>query len=72
MNLIPEWRMAWKLSSLQIAILTAAINAAALGWTAFDGHVPPFLWASVNMFLGVAVAVARVIPQPKVTGTESR
>ncbi len=70
MNLIPEWRKAWKLSSLQIAILTAIINAAALGWTAFDGHVPPVLWASVNMFLGVAVAVARVIPQPKVTGTE--
>ncbi|HCJ30198.1 MAG TPA: hypothetical protein DHV63_13105 [Pseudomonas sp.] len=70
MNLIPEWRKAWKLSSLQIAIRDAIINAAALGWTAFDGHVRPVLWASVNMFLGVAVAVARVIPQPKVTGTE--
>ena len=67
MNLIPEWRKAWRLSSVQIAILTAILNAAAISWTAFDGHVPPLLWASVNMFLGMAVAVARIVAQPNVT-----
>lgn len=66
--LIPEWRKAWRLTSLQIAILTAVVNAAAGAWVAFDGHISPILWASVNMILGVAVAIARVIPQPKVTG----
>lgn len=66
--LIPEWRKAWRLTSLQIAILTAVVNAAAGAWIAFDGHISPTLWASVNMILGVAVAIARVIPQPKVTG----
>ena len=28
------------------------------------------LWASVNMVLGMAAAISRVIPQPKVNGNE--
>jgi hypothetical protein len=70
MNLIPEWRKCWRLTSMQFAILTAVVNAAAVGWVAFDGHISPILWASVNMILGMAAAIARVIPQPKVTGNE--
>ncbi|WP_313242913.1 DUF7940 domain-containing protein [Stutzerimonas nitrititolerans] len=70
MNLIPEWRKSWRLTSVQFAILTAALNAAAVGWVAFDGHISPILWASVNMVLGMAAAISRVIPQPKVTGSE--
>ncbi|WP_278445221.1 hypothetical protein [Stutzerimonas kunmingensis] len=70
MNLIPEWRKCWRLTSVQFAILTAALNAAAGAWVAFDGHISPILWASVNMALGIAAAISRVIPQPKVTGSE--
>lgn len=68
MNLIPEWRKSWRLTSVQLAIITAALNAAAGTWVAFEGHINPVAWASVNMVLGVAMAIARVVSQPKVTG----
>ncbi|RRV38635.1 hypothetical protein EGJ12_08155 [Stutzerimonas stutzeri] len=68
MNLIPEWRKSWRLTSVQLAILTAVLNAAAGAWVAFEGHINPVAWASVNMVLGVAMAIARVVSQPKVTG----
>ena len=70
MNLIPEWRKCWRLTSVQLAIVTAVLNAAAVGWVAFEGQISPVVWASVNMVLGVAMAVARVVSQPKVTGNE--
>jgi hypothetical protein len=70
MNLIPEWRKSWRLTSVQLAILTAVLNAAAGAWVAFEGHINPVAWASVNMVLGVAMAIARVVSQPKVTGNE--
>jgi hypothetical protein len=70
MNLIPGWRKSWRLTSMQFALITAVLNAAAVGWVAFDGHISPIVWASVNMALGIAAAISRVIPQPKVTGSE--
>jgi hypothetical protein len=72
MNLIPEWRHAWRLSSLQVAVLATAINAAAGAWSFFDGHIDPVLFASVNMGLSVAVAVARLVTQPKVREITAR
>lgn len=68
MSLIPEWRKCWRLTSVQLAILTAVLNAAAGAWVAFEGQISPVAWASVNMVLGVAMAIARVVSQPKVTG----
>lgn len=68
MSLIPEWRKCWRLTSVQLAIITAVLNAAAGAWVAFEGHINPVAWASVNMALGVAMAIARVVSQPKVTG----
>jgi hypothetical protein len=65
MNLIPEWRKAWRLTSVQLAVLGAALNAAAVGWSVFQGAVDPLVFASVNMVLSVAVAVARVVQQSK-------
>jgi len=70
MSLIPEWRKCWRLTSVQLAIITAVLNAAAGAWVAFEGHINPVAWASVNMALGVAMAIARVVSQPKVTGKE--
>lgn len=72
MSLIPEWRKCWRLTSVQLAILTAVLNAAAGAWVAFEGHISPVAWASVNAALGIAIAVARNIPQPKVTGMDSK
>jgi hypothetical protein len=65
MALIPEWRKAWRMTSVQLAALIAAVNAAAGAWALFQGAVNPLLFASVNMALSVAVAIARVIPQSK-------
>jgi len=64
MNLIPEWRKFWRMTSVQLAIIGVALNAAAAGWSAFQGAVDPLIFASVNMVLGIGVAVVRVIQQP--------
>lgn len=65
MKLIPEWRKAWRMTSVQLAVTCAALNAAAAGWSLFEGAVNPVVFASVNMVLGIAVAVTRVVQQPK-------
>lgn len=65
MNLIPEWRKAWRMTSVQLAIVGVVLNAAATGWSSFQGHVDPVVYAIVNMVLGIAVAVSRVVKQPK-------
>ena len=70
MALIPEWRKAWKLTSVQLAALGAALNAAAVGWSLFQGAVDPLVFASVNMVLSVAVAVSRVVKQPELQKPE--
>lgn len=53
------------MTSVQLAVLGVALNAAAIRWSSFQGLVDPLVFASVNMILGVAVAVSRVIKQPK-------
>lgn len=65
MTLIPEWRKFWRMTSVQLAIIGVALNAAAAGWSAFQGAVDPLIFASVNMALGIGVAVFRVIQQPE-------
>lgn len=64
MSLIPEWRKAWKLTSVQLAVLGALVNAAAAGWSLFQGAIDPLVFASVNMVLSMAVAASRVVKQP--------
>lgn len=63
MKLIPDWKAAWKFSSVQITVAVAVLNASAGAWSAFSGHVDPILWASINAGLAIAVAVARVVDQ---------
>jgi hypothetical protein len=65
MNLIPEWRQAWRMTSVQIAMATAVLNAAAAAWSVFQGAVSPLAFGIVNMALSVAVAVSRVVQQTK-------
>lgn len=66
MKIIPEWRIAWKLSSVQLAVLAAMVNAAAGAWVLFEGHIDPVWYAAINMMLTMAVAASRLIMQPKV------
>lgn len=72
MTLIPEWRKFWRMTSVQLAIIGVALNAAAAGWSAFQGAVDPLIFASVNMILGIGVAVVRVIQQPKLRDGEPK
>lgn len=65
MTLIPEWRKFWRMTSVQLAIAGAVLNAAAAGWSVFQGAVDPLVFAGVNMVLSIGVAVARVVQQSK-------
>lgn len=65
MTLIPEWRKFWRMTSVQLAIAGAVLNAAAAGWSVFQGAVDPLVFAGVNMALSIGVAVARVVQQSK-------
>lgn len=65
MKLIPEWKRAWRMSSVQLAAAGAVLNAAAAAWSVFQGAVDPMVFAIVNMALSCAVAVARVVQQSK-------
>lgn len=70
MAVISEWRKAWKLTSVQLAVIGAALNAAAVGWSVFQEAVDPLVFASVNMVLSIAVAISRVVKQPSVSASQ--
>jgi hypothetical protein len=53
------------MTSVQLAIAGAVLNAAAAGWSVFQGAVDPLVFAGVNMALSIGVAVARVVQQSK-------
>ena len=65
MTLIPEWRKFWRMTSVQLAIACAVLNATAAAWSVFQGAVDPLVFAGVNMVLSIGVAVARVVQQSK-------
>lgn len=60
-----QWHRLW---SVRLALAGAVLNAAAVGWTVFQGAVNPVVFASVNMALGIAVAAARVVQQNSLQG----
>jgi hypothetical protein len=55
-----KWHQLW---SVRLALAGAVLNAGAIGWTVFQGAVHPLLYASINMALGIGVAVMRVLQQ---------
>ena len=70
MNLIPNWRSAWRMASVRISLLAmifAALpadqQAAILALLGVDA-------ARIPGVLGLAVILARVIDQPRVRGDE--
>jgi hypothetical protein len=63
-----EWHRLW---SVRLALAGSVLNAGAIGWTVFQGTVNPFLYAAINMGLGIGVAVVRVLDQaPKDGGAQ--
>lgn len=62
MRLIEDWRKAWRLASVRIAVLIVALNAALALLPQLD--LSPTAFAILNSLLGTLVAIARVIQQP--------
>jgi hypothetical protein len=65
MTLIPNWRKAWRMASVQVA-------AAAVAWGALDPALQASLLAAVGVpaervpaILGLALLLARLVDQPR-------
>lgn len=64
MKLVPYARRMWlRLWSIRLALLAAAVQGAALFWTAFEGSLPPTWFFLIGVLLTVAVVPARLIQQ---------
>jgi len=73
MKLIRNWKDVLTLSwSVRLALLSAALSAAELGVPLFREAVPPRMFATASMIVGVAAAIARVIAQQNLTPPEQQ
>ena len=61
--MISDWKDAWKWMSVHVAIVIALVNAAQIMLPQFQALLPPDTFTWINAGLGVAVIVARMIPQ---------
>lgn len=69
MNLIPNWRRAWRLTSVQAAALLAVLSALQADvLPMLHGVVPVSIWPWVTAGFGAAIVLLRVLAQPAVTG----
>ena len=71
MKLIPEWRKAWRMLSVQAMTLAAAIQAAWAGMPPdLVANVPPNVIHALTLsLLGLGI-VGRLVKQDKVSGNE--
>lgn len=64
MRLVTNWRAvlarAW---SVWLVMLAAAVNGAALYWSAFQGDLPPAWFFAGGIALNMLAALARIIDQ---------
>ncbi|NBA95519.1 hypothetical protein [Pseudomonas sp. R5(2019)] len=65
MQLIDNWKEAWKMSSVQVGGAVVALGVAEQLMPQLQAVLPPAAYA----VLGVVVMIARVILQPKLPGT---
>ncbi len=63
MQLIDNWKQAWKFNSVRIAVFTALINLLVSFLPALG--VPEGWMTIINTLLGIAITVARVTKQPE-------
>lgn len=66
---IPEWRRAWRLTSVQAAALLAALSVLqAEVLPLIEFAVPQCWWPWVTAGFGIAIVLLRVIAQPGALG----
>lgn len=65
MKLIANWHKCWKMSSVQIAALLAALNGAYLAWPAMGAFMDQKEFAILNVVLAALVPAARIVLQPQ-------
>jgi len=71
MKLIPNWRRAWRMLSVQAMTLAAAVQGTwALIPEDLKAALPPSLVPAVSIVLLVAGIAGRLVQQPKVTESE--
>jgi hypothetical protein len=63
MKLIDNWKHCYKMFSVILAMLLAALSAAQTMLPSFQTVVPAEKFAWVSMIVSVAIAIARVIKQ---------
>lgn len=61
--MVENWKDAWKWLSVHVALVIAVVNAAQVMLPQFQALLPPDTFTWINAGLGVAVIVARLIPQ---------
>lgn len=67
-ELIPNWKQAYKLSSVQLGTAVAVVAAADQWLPGLSGFLPPGVYA----VLSALIVIARLIAQPKQAASASR
>lgn len=67
MTLIKEWREAWKLTSVQTAIVLGVANALFALLPALSDAVSLPAYAAISALGNVAIIVLRLVAQPKLS-----
>ncbi|WP_431482227.1 DUF7940 domain-containing protein [Pseudomonas solani] len=67
MKLVPYWRNAWKLVSVQLIALITVLGGLREASEYLQQLLPPELYLKVNAGLAICALLARLIHQPKVT-----
>lgn len=62
--LVPEWRKAFRMASIQVMVLLAVVNVVPAVWDEVRYFVPTWVWAIGNVVLSVLGMVARLMYQP--------
>jgi len=69
MKLIDNWKtVLWKSWAVRISLINAALAALETYFQLFNGHIPPLVFASIQMGIGVAAGMARVVKQAAISG----
>lgn len=65
MKLIEKWREAWKLTSVQTAVILGLANAAFALLPALSDFVTLPIYAAISAIGNVAIIILRLVAQPK-------
>lgn len=68
MKLIENWQQAWKLHSVQMAVVLIVANALIGFLPALEGQITPWVYALLNSIGGALIAALRVIQQVDFNG----